>query len=188
MDSFWIKLNTSEIKTFTINEPSVWEELITTFKIECKIVHPLSGVITISPQEKGCFVQGQLSGKVVTPCNRCATPVDIEIKHSFKNFEPIPTTAVYNEDCLNEEVDDFIVRVVNGVLEVNLAGILWEEFMLFLPIKPLCKTDCKGLCSCCGKDLNEGSCNCIESEGDPRFAALKNLTNKKCSFLDHTDS
>ena len=45
-----------------------------------------------------------------------------------------------------------------------------------LPVNPLCKTDCKGLCPQCGTNLNNGTCGCIPDEGDPRLAVLRGLT------------
>ena len=68
---------------------------------------------------------------------------------------------------------------LDGAPEINLAGLLWEEFVLALPVRPLCKPDCKGLCPDCGKNLNEGSCSCVRDEGDPRLAALRGLKVKK---------
>ena len=52
---------------------------------------------------------------------------------------------------------------------------LWEEFSLALPVKPLCRPDCRGLCPECGKNLNEGACGCSRDSGDPRLAALRQL-------------
>ena len=59
---------------------------------------------------------------------------------------------------------------------LDLAAICWEELMLALPVTPLCRKDCKGLCAGCGVNLNEGMCACTEEEGDPRMAALRGLT------------
>ena len=47
-----------------------------------------------------------------------------------------------------------------------------------LPMKPLCKPDCKGLCPSCGKDLNLGACGCTHETIDPRWEALKALKEK----------
>jgi uncharacterized protein len=43
---------------------------------------------------------------------------------------------------------------------------------LALPLNPLCRTDCAGLCATCGKDLNDGACDCVEEVADPRWDAL----------------
>jgi Predicted metal-binding, possibly nucleic acid-binding protein len=62
--------------------------------------------------------------------------------------------------------------------EIDLAGLLGEEIRLALPIRFLCKEDCKGLCPKCGANLNEGPCPCPKyKEGSP-FAVLKDFTLK----------
>jgi len=47
-----------------------------------------------------------------------------------------------------------------------------EQVLLSVPMKPLCRNDCAGLCPVCGRDLNEGACNCRKEELDPRLAPL----------------
>lgn len=175
MDSFWVKLDTLEGKTFVIDTPSVWENPIKQFHMDCKIVQPFSGKITAILQENGCIFNGLLSGKVIIPCNRCTTDVLITINHSFKDVEPLPTFDMYEK----KEVNENIIRQSNGIIEINLAGILWEEFVLSLPIKPLCDTNCNGLCYSCGKNLNKETCACKKHEGDPRLATLKKIIIKK---------
>jgi uncharacterized protein len=59
--------------------------------------------------------------------------------------------------------------------EIDLGQLMREQFYLSLPMKPLCRVDCKGLCPSCGTNLNRGSCDCKREWEDPRFAALKNL-------------
>jgi uncharacterized protein len=53
--------------------------------------------------------------------------------------------------------------------------LLREQFYLALPMKPLCREDCKGLCPQCGTNLNTGSCECGPALEDPRLAPLKQL-------------
>jgi uncharacterized protein len=58
--------------------------------------------------------------------------------------------------------------------QVDLEPLLREQVILAVPFAPLCREDCKGLCSQCGSDLNEGACDCPPLI-DPRLAALKDL-------------
>jgi len=53
-----------------------------------------------------------------------------------------------------------------------------EQFYLALPMKPLCREDCKGLCPRCGEDLNVKGCGCVIETADPRWEALKTLKQK----------
>lgn len=178
MDSLWVKLNTLESKQFVLDSPLIWEKPIKQFNMDCKLVQPFSGIITITLQEDGCIVDGAISGKIIMPCNRCTTDVLITIQHTFKDIEPLPIIHIDGKEVVNKDINENIIRHSNGIVEVNLAEILWEEFVLSLPGKPLCNIDCNGLCYNCGKDLNKENCNCSKDEGDPRLVAFKNIVIK----------
>jgi uncharacterized protein len=55
---------------------------------------------------------------------------------------------------------------------VDLEPLARESLILDLPLVPLCREDCRGLCPTCGKDLNEGHCGCLPAAADVRWAAL----------------
>jgi len=101
-------------------------------------------------------------------CDRCANPFDREI------YFPIDVVLV--TEMANEENEDEWVFPLEGD-SADLDDIVRTVFVLNLDSKLLCKEDCKGLCHRCGKNLNEGPCNC-QKELDPRFAALKQLLDK----------
>lgn len=61
----------------------------------------------------------------------------------------------------------------------SLSDIIREQIILAIPLQPLCKTSCKGLCQQCGKDLNEGPCGCSPRHEDPRWRPLKSLKLEK---------
>jgi uncharacterized protein len=60
-------------------------------------------------------------------------------------------------------------------LRIDLAPLIREYLHLDMPINPICKSDCKGLCPICGENLNQLSCNHNDEISDPRFAVLKTL-------------
>ena len=64
------------------------------------------------------------------------------------------------------QVDDY---------KLDLDELIRTDILLELPTKFLCKEDCKGLCPTCGKNLNEGACNCQTHQIDPRLEVLKQL-------------
>ena len=82
--------------------------------------------------------------------------------------------SITGEDLLESRV-----VVENGVSYLDLGAICWEEFVLALPVNPLCRPDCKGLCPQCGANLNDGPCQCAPEEGDPRMAVLRGLKLRK---------
>ena len=101
-------------------------------------------------------------------CDRCA--------QDFEKDVDLPIDVVLVTELSNEENEDEWVFPLVGD-NADLEDIVRTVFVLNLDSKLLCKEDCKGLCCRCGKNLNEGPCNCPK-ELDPRFAALKQLLEK----------
>ena len=99
-----------------------------------------------------------------TLCDRCLTPVE---KKFSMNFEHIVVHELAGEDN-----DDFVVC---GDYALDLDELVTADILLELPIKMLCREDCKGLCPKCGTNLNESSCGCDTKQVDPRLEALRKL-------------
>ncbi len=59
--------------------------------------------------------------------------------------------------------------------QIDVGHMMREQLQLALPMKPLCRDDCKGLCAVCGGDRNTAACECVERWVDPRLAVLKGL-------------
>ncbi len=59
--------------------------------------------------------------------------------------------------------------------EIDMKGLIREQILLAVPMKPLCKTECSGICPQCGKNFNTTSCKCISKKIDPRLAKLEIL-------------
>ncbi|HZJ78113.1 MAG TPA: DUF177 domain-containing protein [Clostridia bacterium] len=96
-------------------------------------------------------------------CDRCAA--------NFSKRLEIPVEHVLVTQLNNEDNDEFIVI---EDMRFNLDSLIREDILLELPAKVLCSEDCKGICSQCGKNLNEGPCSC-EKPIDHRLEALKQL-------------
>ena len=167
-----------EGESFTVDDQSVWEAPIAECGMDCRIVEPLHAQVTLIPQETGCLVRGNLQGKVAVPCNRCMEDALIDINSTFDSFENYPASETEQDegDILGDETDELIIKKTpEGTTVFSLAGLVWEEFVLALPYKPLCRPDCKGLCPQCGTNLNNGPCACSSEHMDPRMAALRGL-------------
>lgn len=98
------------------------------------------------------------------PCDRCAETMSEDRTFSV---EHILVSSVDNEDK-----EDFLI-VEN--FQLDLDDLIQTEFLLNLPMKNLCKPDCRGLCMTCGKNLNQGLCGCQQEVVDPRLEILKQL-------------
>ena len=100
------------------------------------------------------------------PCDRCG--VDTAHNHTV-SVDKLLATAIERQES------DTIITVPDMKFDVD--EFVYSEVILDLPRKHLCKDSCKGICSKCGKDLNEGECGCTEKEVDPRLAKLMELLN-----------
>ena len=111
--------------------------------------------------------------KYKTYCARCLTPISESILIVFEK-----TVVTEDTELQNEDNDDYIVSE-DGFIDIDETLI--EQIFLELPLRHLCKEDCKGLCPKCGCDLNKEQCNCTLAEPDPRFDVLRKLLedNKK---------
>ena len=111
---------------------------------------------------------GSLHTTIHGVCDRCAS--------DFDRYVEFPLDVVLVTELTNEENEDEWVFPLEGD-SADLEDIVRTVFVLNLDSKLLCKEDCKGMCCRCGKNLNDGPCNC-QKELDPRFAALKQLLEK----------
>ena len=111
---------------------------------------------------------GSIETTIHGTCDRCASDFDREVH--------FPIDVVLVTELSNEENEDEWVFPLEGD-SADLDDIVRTVFVLNLDSKLLCKEDCKGICHRCGKNLNDGPCNC-QKELDPRFAALKQLLEK----------
>ncbi len=155
------------------DEQSVWEGPIAEFKMGVRVVEPLKLEVFILPGGDGYLLRGRLHGKVALPCDRCAEEAVVNINHDFENFEPTPELAADGKYAA--ESDAGLISAEDGSLVLDTGALGWEEFILSLPVKPLCGADCRGLCPICGANLNNVACNCKKREEDPRLAPLRGV-------------
>lgn len=137
------------------------------------IAAPIRGRLDLSRTNGDVSVRGRLWVTLQLDCARC-----------LGAFEEVLELEV-NEDCALRQIDDpesyaigeddlCQIPILNGE-ELDLSELVRQLIAMNLPLRPLCREDCPGLCLRCGKDLSEGPCNCKEPEIDPRWAGLKGL-------------
>ena len=113
-------------------------------------------------------MKGSVKTRIHGTCDRCAADFDADVE--------FPIDVVLVQELANEENEDEWVFPLAGDA-ADLEEIVRTVFVLNMDSQLLCKPDCKGLCCRCGKNLNDGPCNC-QKELDPRFAALRQLLDK----------
>lgn len=100
-------------------------------------------------------------------CSRCLK--------SYNESLDINMDCIYSEDVQNKEDD---IYAINGYT-IDITDVIVDEITAQLPMKPLCKDDCKGLCSVCGNNKNFIDCKCKKTEVDPRLQILSSLFEEK---------
>jgi uncharacterized protein len=110
---------------------------------------------------EGIVVRGELTSTWSAPCSRCLEPVTGALGvHVDELFEAVPLEG--ETYPLEEDV-------------IDLEPMVRDALLLELPLVPLCRADCAGLCASCGVNHNIASCDCATDEPDPRWAALRSL-------------
>jgi uncharacterized protein len=116
---------------------------------------------------KEISVCGNIWFAIATPCARCLSPIDLIISPEVK-LRLLPEYITHKDD------EDADYETYNGD-EIDLSGYIREQVAMSLPIKVLCSEGCRGLCYCCGVNLNLKECSCKDNWVEPRFAVLRNL-------------
>ena len=117
------------------------------------------------------ILKAEISLNANFDCDRCNSNYNSVIYSNYKMVylfgkEPVADNGL-NITYLPIETD-----------KINLDQELRDYSLLAIPMKKLCREDCKGLCPSCGKDLNEGKCDCSDKEIDARWLPLNELKNK----------
>lgn len=110
---------------------------------------------------------GAVKTRIQMACARCNKPVELplQLTVSQRFARKDNPDAAWEEDDTEPITND----------RVDLEDVIFHEIQLSIPMKVLCREDCKGLCPVCGQDLNVGCCHCETRETDPRWDALKDL-------------
>ena len=121
-------------------------------------------------------LNGELSTSLEMPCARCLEPVAQDVKREFDLlYRPLGADAGKEELSVTGAEAEVGYYQGEGLL---LEDALREQVLLSLPLKVICREDCKGLCPHCGKNLNVERCWCAEPAEDPRLAGLKEIRSK----------
>jgi uncharacterized protein len=115
--------------------------------------------------------------QIEVSCARCLEPVTHNVKHQFDLlYRPIATVGEGSDEIsITQAEADIGFYRGEGLL---LEDVLREQVLLAVPVKTVCREECKGLCPHCGKNLNESTCDCHEERTDPRWDALREVRDK----------
>lgn len=130
------------------------------------------------------ILDGEIRGSLPLECGRCLARYRETVRERFRLvLEPAGVRVPADPEgaqglarygmCLADELE---AGWYQGS-EIDISGFVREIVCLAMPVQPLCREDCAGLCPRCGVDRNAGSCDCPETSGDSPFAVLKALRN-----------
>ena len=137
--------------------------------------------LTLIRTDEEVGITGELILATHPTCDRClkaynyerAIPLQSHMTPLYENKRQ--RQREHDEGMENEVVKEDLGFSYYEGDRIYLDEIIAEQLLLAEPMKHLCSEDCKGLCQRCGKNLNEGSCDCAEKHEDPRWDALKNM-------------
>jgi uncharacterized protein len=142
-----------------------------------RLVEPVSLAFDIFKDKDHFRLVGNVRTTLEMPCGRCLEPFTLPVDADF-DLRYQPHTLNTGEGEREIEEDDLTTAFYENE-QIDLGHLMREQFYLSMPMKPLCRAECQGLCVVCGTNLNRGTCDCKPGWEDPRFAALKNLKVKK---------
>lgn len=154
---FLLKEGVGYSREFTFDEPVVQiaDDLT---------VYDLAGDVSLTRTPQGLYAQGYLRGTVDHECTRCLTQYDQSVSVRLSELYHYPPETM-PDDAL----------AVSDDAHLDLTPVARQDFLLSIPISATCRPDCEGLCPNCGKNWNEGPCDCDDEAVDPRWAGLANL-------------
>jgi len=147
----------------------------------CSFVAPLQTRLRVFRVDEMIEVEGSVESRVRLSCSRCLAEYEEPLvgRFALTYVREIPEIKDENDD---EEVElsaeEMGLTLFHGE-EIDLGEAIAEQVLMALPMHPLCQEECRGLCPQCGKNLNEGSCNCEQPVFSSKFAVLKNLKLEK---------
>jgi DUF177 domain-containing protein len=149
---------------------------------EYRVTGPVVLTMTIHKDQARFRLVGSVQSVLELVCSRCLEPFVLPVDQTFDlRYLPATTGApvVDDDDEEVEVADDDVSMTFYRDEHIDLNELLREQFYLALPMKPLCKVDCKGICPQCGANRNLTACDCNPHWEDPRMAGLKTLITKR---------
>ncbi len=145
-----------------------------------KCVEPIRGDVAFTNTGRTIDVRGKFHTTIELECGRCLRAYKLPVEAPIEEELPLegqpwaPEAAEEVEELPEEEKEPLFVENI-----FDLEEYLRQSILVNVPIKPLCEEACKGLCSHCGANLNDGKCKCPPEETESPFGALASLLDEE---------
>ena len=136
-------------------------------------LHAVGSAELLAHSEGEVRVQGQYTVEMGAQCDRCLGRARFPLEARFDLFYR-PMQSITREEEVRLKLDDTEIAFFEGD-GLFLADVLAEQVLLAIPMKVICRSDCRGLCPHCGANLNNEECRCEKHSSDPRLAPLARL-------------
>ena len=144
---------------------------------ECIFLAPLRLQLNVAREYDHIRAEGEVETRVRLACSRCLTEYETEIVSPFTIFY-IPSAGGTQDEEVELAEQDLISVPFNGD-EIDFTDEIAEQVLMEIPLKPLCKEECRGLCPNCGTDLNLADCSCSRTTVNLKLSALQNFKEDK---------
>jgi uncharacterized protein len=147
-----------------------------------RVVAPVVLRFTIHKDKDRFRLVGSVATTLEVECSRCLERFTLPVEREF-DLRYLPaggeSPSGGGEDDEDGIADDDVSVTFYRDDAIDIGELLREQFYLALPMKPLCRPDCRGICPHCGINRNVESCQCEGRWEDPRLAGLKTLMTKR---------
>lgn len=134
----------------------------------------VAGQLKLIRTDRGLWASGPLKIAVSGACSRCLKPIDYWVDVQVDDEFLPPVDVLTGRRLQYQSEVDADTKSIDHHHELDLTDTVIEYRSAALPLAPLCKEDCEGICSQCGADRNVSMCGC-EAEIDPRWDKLREL-------------
>ena len=141
-----------------------------------KVAAPVALAFDIFKNKQQFRLVGRVQTILELTCSRCLEPFTMPVDQTF-DLRYLPRAENTGEGEREIEEDDLTTAFYEND-QIDLDHLMREQFYLALPMKPLCRGSCRGLCAICGTNLNRETCSCKQGWDDPRLAVLRELKGK----------
>jgi uncharacterized protein len=133
---------------------------------------PLNVNVEYYRSGRDLFFEGRFEGTVEGVCSRCLETYALTLE---KRFDFVLTPELQKSDKSKELNSGELGLSTYKDTEIDLAPYMREQVLLALPIRPLCKERCRGLCQSCGANLNDEPCRCSPPKESGDMGTLRSL-------------
>ena len=144
---------------------------------ETEFSRPLHVTVTVTRTETTACLAGVIESEILLECARCLEEFQWRLS---TDFTLVVKQLHEGENLRNSEADDddatSMIVLAYGENEVDIEPYVRDAVILALPMKPVCREDCPGLCPICGSNISAGPCGCVSEHHDARWEALKKIS------------